>query len=90
MEIIHDKEKQIFYTLKEGKESYIRYSIQNKGTINILRTFVPEELRHKGIAAEIAKAVLDYARGNNLKVIPTCSYIDYFIDMNKEYEELLA
>ncbi len=89
MKVIHDKQQQKFYSEKDGKESYIRYSMSNKETINILRTFVPPELRNKGLAGEIAKAALEYAKENNLKVIPTCSYVDYFIDKNKEYEKLL-
>ncbi len=90
MEIKHDKEQHKFYLINDGKESYIRYSIPNKETINFLRTFVPPEQRHKGLAGEIAKAALEYAKENNFKVIPTCSYVDYFIDQNKEYEKLLA
>ncbi|MDO8548791.1 MAG: GNAT family N-acetyltransferase [Ignavibacteria bacterium] len=90
MEIKHDKDQQKFYTIRDGKESYIRYSMPDKETINFLRTFVPPEQRHKGLAGEIAKATLEYAKENNLKVIPTCSYVDHFIDQNKEYEKLLA
>jgi hypothetical protein len=90
MEIKHDKDHQKFYLIKDDKESYIRYTMPNKGTINILRTFVPPEQRRKGLAREITKAALEYAKENNLKVIPTCSYVDYFIDMNKEYEKLLT
>lgn len=90
MKIIHDKDQQIFYSIRDGKESYIRYSLPDKETINFLRTFVPPEQRHKGLAGEITKAALAYAKENNLKVIPTCSYVDHFIDQNKEYKELLA
>ena len=90
MEIKHDKKEQIFYTIFDSKESYIRYSMPNKERINILRTFVPPEQRHNGLAGKLAKAALEFAKENNLKVIPTCSYVDYFIDINKEYQELLA
>lgn len=90
MEVIHDKEQQIFYIIYEDKESYVRYTRSGKETLNILRTYVPPEQRNNGMAAQLAKAALDYAKENNLKVIPTCSYIDYYIDRNKEYEELLV
>jgi predicted GNAT family acetyltransferase len=89
MNIVHDKDQQIFFVIIDGKECYVRYVMSNKDTINFLRTFVPNELRNQGIAAKISKAALDYAKENNLKVIPTCSYIDYFIDRNEEYQELL-
>jgi len=89
MEIIHNKEQQKFYLEKDGKESYAIYFMHDSKTINILRTYVPPEMRNKGLAGEVVKAVLEYAKENNLKVIPTCSYTDYFIDKNKEYEKLL-
>ncbi len=89
MEVIHDKEQQIFYFLNDNKESYVRYIKTDKETLNIIKTYVPPEQRNKGLAAKLAKAALDYAKNHNLKIIPTCSYIDYYIDRNKEYEELL-
>jgi hypothetical protein len=64
--------------------------MQDKNTINIFRTYVPPEQRHKGLAGNIVRTALEYAKENNLKVIPTCSYTDYFIEQNKEYEALLA
>jgi uncharacterized protein len=89
MNIKHDKEQQIFSAVIDGKQAYVRYSKPNKETINFLRTYVPPEQRNKGFASNLAKAALEYAKENNLKVITTCSYIDYFINTNKEYEKLL-
>lgn len=88
MEIKHDIDAGRFYSTNEGKDSYLMYSLRN-GTMDIYRTYVPPEQRHKGIAAKIVKAALDYAKENNLKVIPSCSYTDYFIKQNKEYKSLL-
>lgn len=90
MDIKLDKEAQKFYSTNEGKESYVLYRMKDKNTIDIFRTYVPPEQRHKGLAGKIVKAVLEYAKENNLRVIPTCSYTDYFIDQNKEYKKLLA
>jgi predicted GNAT family acetyltransferase len=90
MDIKHNKKEQIFYKIIDNKESYVRYIMRDKQTINFLRTYVPDEQRHQGIAGKIVKAALEFAKENNLKVIPTCSYVDHFIDQNKEYEELLA
>ena len=90
MEINHDIDRQKFYLEESGKESYVKYMMEDSHTINILKVFVHPELRNKGLAGKLAKAALDYAKENNLKVIPTCSYAEYFISKNKEYEDLLA
>jgi len=90
MEIKHDMERQKFYLEKSGKVSYVKYMMEDSKIINILKVFVHPDLRNKGLAGKLAKAALNYAKENNLKVIPTCSYACYFIARNKEYEELLA
>lgn len=90
MEIKHNKEQQRFYLLQNGKESYVHYILQKDKIINLIRTYVPPEQRHQGIAGQIVKAVFEYSRENNLKVIPTCPYVNYFISNNNEYEDLLV
>ena len=88
MEVKHDEENHKFLLINDGKESYALYRMHNKETMNIFRVYVPPEHRHRGLAAKVVIAALKYAKENNLKVIPSCSYTDYFIERNKEYEEL--
>ena len=89
MEIKHDKTLQKFYFIESGKECYVKYMMDDSKTLNILKVFVHPDLRNRGLAGKLAKASLNYAKENNLKVIPTCSYADYFINKNKDYKELL-
>jgi len=89
MEIKHDKEQQKFFLTKDGKESYALYRMQDERTINVFRTYVPPEHRHQGLAGKILKVLLEYAIKNKFKVIPSCSYADYFIDNNEKYQDLL-
>jgi hypothetical protein len=58
--------------------------------INLHHTFTDPALRGKGLAAQVVRAALEFAKENNLKVIPTCSYVHAFIAKNKEYQELVA
>jgi predicted GNAT family acetyltransferase len=90
VEIKHNKEHQRFYLFQDGKESYVHYILQGDKIINLIRTYVPPELRHRGMAGLIVKAVFEYARENNLKVIPTCPYVNHFISNNNEFEDLLV
>ncbi|OGU48147.1 MAG: hypothetical protein A2000_16270, partial [Ignavibacteria bacterium GWB2_36_8] len=78
-----------FYLVESGKESYAKYIMDDSKTINIIKVYVHPDLRNRGLAGKLAKAALEYAKENNLKVIPTCSYADYFIAKNKEYEDLM-
>ncbi len=89
LEIIHDRDEQKFFTVVNGKESHLTYSLWENGVINFNHTYVPNELRGQGIAAQIVKTGLDYAKENNLKIIPSCSYVDAYFRRHKEYQDLL-
>jgi len=89
MEVTHDIEKQKFYMVVDGLESHLEYS-RMSSVLNLNHTYVPNELRGKGIAGKIVKAALTYAEENNLKIIPSCSYVADYIQRHKEYQPLLA
>jgi predicted GNAT family acetyltransferase len=57
--------------------------------LNLNYTYVPNSLRGKGIAAKLVEAALEYARLNGIKIIPSCSYVDVYLQRHPEYEDLL-
>ena len=63
---------------------------QSNGRLNLLHTEVPKEYQGQGIGSDLAKAVLEYARGENLEVIPTCPFIATYIQRHPEYLEIVA
>ena len=52
-------------------------------------TFVPPTLRGRGIAEQLARAALAWARAENKKVVPACSYIAAFIGRHREFQALV-
>ena len=86
--VIHDKAKSKFIIVVDGKESLADYTLENK-RINLYHTYTHPDLRGKGLAAKVVEAALEYAKNNNLKVIPGCSYVQDFIAKNKRYKELV-
>ena len=89
LEVKHDKDSERFVAEVEGHEAYLSYNIFND-KINLSSTFTPPELRGKGIARIVVEYALKYAKENNLKVIPTCSYVQAFVERNNNYKDLLA
>ena len=51
---------------------------------------VPLEWEGQGIGSLLAKASLDYARANSLKVIPLCSFMSAYVRRHPEYRDLTA
>ena len=88
MEIIHDAAKQKFYVIFDGLESHLEY-VRNHEVLNLNHTYVPYEHRGKGIAGELVKAALTYAKENKYKIIPSCSYAAVYFQRHPEYEDLL-
>jgi predicted GNAT family acetyltransferase len=60
------------------------------GRITVLHTWVPEAIGGRGIAGELVKAAFDWARAEDLKVRPACSYSDAWMRKHPEYEPLRA
>lgn len=52
-------------------------------------TFVPPALEGQGIGSQLAKAGLDYAKANMLRVVPVCSFVDAYIRRHPEYQTLV-
>jgi len=89
IEVKHDKENERFVTEVEGDKAYLSYNIIND-KIDFSSTYTPPESRGKGIAKIIVEYAFNYAKENNLKVIPTCSYVKAFVERNDNYKDLLA
>ena len=89
IEVKQDKENKRFVAEVEGHTAYLSYNIFND-KINFSSTFTPPEFRGKGIAKIIVEYAFNYAKDNDLKVIPTCSYVQAFVERNDNYKDLLA
>lgn len=68
----------------------VRYSKPRDGVLDLYSTFVPNDLRGKGLAEDLVQQVLQHVREHQLKVIPSCWYVARYIDRNGEYADLLA
>ena len=76
----HDIESRMFYIDDEAGRAYLTYMDLGKQTIDIYRTFVPDSLRGRGLAALLAAEALKYAAEQGYKVIPSCSYVARYMD----------
>ena len=73
-----------------NKECILMYRMPDEKTIDIYRTYVPEELRGGRLGYRLVKAALEKAREMGWKVIPSCSFAENFIERNKEYRDLVS
>lgn len=88
-DIQHDLASSRFVTTVEGQRGYVEYE-RGDGTLVLTHTVVPAAIGDRGIAGELVKATLDFARNEGLKVVPQCSYAASWIGKHPDYADLLA
>lgn len=80
IQVEHDRKGQQFYIAADGGRAYLAYMDLGKKTMDIYRTFVPDALRGKGLAAQLAAAALKYAEEQGYTVIASCSYVQGYLE----------
>lgn len=84
----HNADEHRFEADVDGHLSVADYRL--RGTEMIMtHTFVPPELRGRGIAEKLVRVALEHARSERLRVVPACSYVDAFIKRHPEYHPLV-
>jgi hypothetical protein len=73
-----------------GETAYLEFDLDSAGWITLLHTEVPEALRGRGIAGELAKTGLEYARDNQLKVDVICPLVANYISKHPEFQPLVG
>lgn len=71
-------------------DAHIDFSDAGDGLISADNTEVKPELSGQGLAKELVLTLIDYAREENLKIIPVCSYVVSFFKKNVAYHPILA
>lgn len=91
LDIRHDPDAKKFYAvLDQEGEAYLSYAERDGETLDYRSTFVSPELRGRGFAGFVVQAAMEYARVNNKKVIPSCPFVESFVEENPRYAALLA
>ena len=60
------------------------------GLFELHHTEVPAQAQGKGLAAALVRVALDWARGQGLRVRPSCSYVAAYMRRHPQTLDLLA
>jgi len=85
LSIQHDQAGHQFEAIVDGDRAYLAYMDLGKQTLDIYRTFVPNSLRGRGIAAALTEQALDYAERMGYTVIPSCSYVERYLERRQRH-----
>ena len=83
--------KGVFYALEEGaKIGEMTYSKAGADKIIIDHTEVDENQKGKGIGKILLAKVVDFARNNNIKIVPLCPFAKSVFDKDVDIRDVLA
>ena len=87
---IDDGKKGKFFIEKDGLEvAEMTYTMAGKTRLIIDHTGVDESLRGTGAGKKLVKAGVEFARINNLTVLPLCPFAKAIIDKTPEFQDVL-
>jgi len=89
-EVQHDTEEHKFYIEVKGSEAHMSYYYKDPSRVVYSHTYVPPELRGGGLAGKVVRTALEWARTQNLEVLPTCSYVVKFVQKHPEFQDIVA
>ena len=78
MGITNNEPASRFEVAVDGGIGFLRYRIETD-SILLLHVEVPPEARGHGVAAELSRVALEFAKARGLKVVPVCSYVAAYI-----------
>ncbi len=76
MKIMHDSEQHRFDAIADDGAHMGKIEYSPHGDIlSATHTLVEKPFRGQGVAGKLLDALVDYAKANNFKIIPVCSYV---------------
>lgn len=89
-----------FKLIELGQEEFV-FRNEDSGTVNgeitwtqladvmvVEHTYVREEMRNQGLAKKLVDRAAQYARENEYKIEPVCSYVAAVFERSDEYEDI--
>lgn len=80
-----------FFIERDGRHiAEITYQYQDEATIVADHTWVDNSLRGQGVARQLLDVLVAFAREKQLKIVPTCSYVDVMFQREAEFADVVA
>jgi uncharacterized protein len=89
LDIQHVPGERFEVEMEGGAKALLQYH-RSRERMVFLHTEVPQAFAGMGVGGKLAKAGLDFARAEGLKVVPRCPYIAAYIEKHPEYQDLVA
>lgn len=65
------------------------YKWSDENLFIIEHTEVSEKLAGKGVGKQLVNAAVEFAKANNFKIVPVCSYAKHVLEKTEAYQQVL-
>lgn len=87
---INRETKGVFQAIEDGQEAgSMTYSWAGEDKMIIDHTDVNPEFKGRQVGNQLLMAVVEYARANNIKIIPLCPFAKSVFDKKEEIRDVL-
>jgi len=84
-------DKGSFFIEEDGQKSALMtYKKSGENEITIDHTEVDKAMQGEGLGKQMVAAAVEYARENDIKIVPVCPFVKKIIDETPEYKDVLA
>ena len=87
--IEHDADHHRFVDRLDAGDAYISYVTTPDGALDLQHTVVPEVARGQGVGESLVRAAMDHAREQGVQVIPSCPFVQSWLDEHPEARDLV-
>lgn len=82
---------EFYFDSEQGKRiAEISYLWHGAHQIIANHTWVDDSLRGQGIARQLLDTLVEFAREKQLKIVPTCSYVEVMFRRDKSFVDVKA
>lgn len=82
---------EFFLNNEQGQRiAEISYVWSNEHKIIANHTWVDDSLRGQGMARQLLDTLVKFAREKNIKIVPTCSYVEVMFRREKSFADVIA
>jgi predicted GNAT family acetyltransferase len=92
MEVLHDQndKKGIFYVEVDGaRKAEMTYTWGGSSKMIIDHTEVDDSLRGKKVGYLLVEKAVEFARENQIKILPLCPFANYVMEKNTDYKDVI-
>ncbi len=79
MTTLHQPEQNRFVIQYQDYQAVLEYRFSSEHTIDFSSTFVPAELRGKGLAEKLVRSGLSWAKEQDYHIEASCWYVQKFL-----------